>query len=819
MKNILVIAGLLFFHGNLFAQLATIKGTVTSADGKPAEEAVVALKSTKHFTEVPDNGTFTLTRIPYGSYTIIVLALGKQTIEKQIVIDKPSTAIDFVLNESTAKELDAITVMNQQEKSLGITRLRSVRNFTVYEGKKNEVVLLNNIAANTSTNNARQIYGGITGLNIWESDGGGLQLGIGGRGLSPNRTSNFNTRQDGYDISADALGYPESYYTPPTEALERIEVIRGAASLQYGTQFGGTVNFLFKSPEKNTSFLYTGRQTVGSWNFINSFNSFSGTSKNKKLGYYAFYQRKQGDGWRPNSDYKVNTAFVHLEYNIHPRTTAAIEYTHMDYLAKQPGGLTRVQFDEDPRQSFRTRNWFKINWNLFALNITHKFSPSTQLNARAFGLIAKRQSLGLLEPANITDLNKTRDLIDGQFKNWGTEVRLLHRYKMGSHNNILLAGIRTYVGHTTSKQDEKNDSLSGPDFTFKYSNALEGKGSDYKYPNRNFSVFAEHIFNITDKLSITPGSRFENIQTFSEGYYRELIRDYRGEIVSDITNHENLDRKRNFIITGIGVSYKLNPSIEWYGNFSQNYRAINFSDLRIQNSNFKIDSAIADEKGYSADLGIRGNKGNILSYEITAFYLYYNNRIGQVLMKDQPPLFKDYRYRTNVSASRNIGIESFAALNIARLLHGFSPKTDWTVFVNATVLSARYIKSKDKTINDKEVEMVPPVILRSGTTFKQEKWKAGFQLNYTARHFSDATNAVETASAIEGEIPAYMVADLSASYQLQKWLTAEFSCNNLFNEMYFTRRAESYPGPGIIPSDGRSFFVTLQFNLPVKNTK
>jgi Fe(3+) dicitrate transport protein len=75
-------------------------------------------------------------------------------------------------------------------------------------------------------------------------------LHYGGRGLDPNRTSNFNTRQNGYDISADVLGYPESYYATP-EALEEIQVIRGAASLQYGTQFGGLVNFKIKSPTKN----------------------------------------------------------------------------------------------------------------------------------------------------------------------------------------------------------------------------------------------------------------------------------------------------------------------------------------------------------------------------------------------------------------------------------------------------------------------------------------------------------------------------------------------------------------------------------------
>jgi Fe(3+) dicitrate transport protein len=798
------------FNTSVFSQTATITGRVIAADSGLLEDVILVIKSTKNYAEADAAGFYKIKNVSYGTYTIVVLAIGKQTVEKQIVIDNPTAQLDFVLHNKSVKELEAVTVMQQQEKALGIVRLRSVQNFTVYEGKKNEVVLLKNIAANTATNNARQIYGTVTGLNIWESDGGGLQLGIGGRGLSPNRTSNFNTRQNGYDISADALGYPESYYTPATEAIDRIEVIRGAASLQYGTQFGGIVNFQFKKGRKDAPFEYVGRQTFGSWNFINSFNSVGGSLNNKKLHYYTFYQRKQGNGWRPNSHYQVNNAYAQLNYQLSANTNMGVEYTHMDYLAKQAGGLTDALFNSDARQSVRNRNWFKVNWNLFALTATHKFSPTTQINIRNFGLLAQRQSLGNLERINVVDFNQKRTLIDGQFKNVGSELRLLHKYKAGNQSNILLTGVRVYIGNTTAIQGD-GDSLSGANFTFLNPNNVEG--SDYTFPNYNYSAFAEHIFIISPNLSITPGVRFENIQTYSSGYYRQRVFDFAGNIIVDRRIEEQLNRKRSFVIAGIGLSYKAKPTLEWYANISQNYRAINFTDLRIQNPNFVIDSNLRDEKGFTADFGVRGNITNVFNYEVTAFYLYYNNRIGQLLKADQPPLFLDYRLRTNVAASRNIGVESFASVNLARLIKYFSAKTDWTVFVNASVLNARYIKSKEASIQNKEVEMVPPHIIRSGTTFKRDKWKAGFQINYVARHFSDATNATRTSTAVEGLIPAYKVADVSASYQVKKWLGFEFSCNNLFNEKYFTRRAEAYPGPGIIPSDGRSFFVTVQIGL------
>ena len=211
-----------------------------------------------------------------------------------------------------AKKLHEVVISAEKDNNFGITRLKQVEGTSIYAGKKSEVIVIGDVNGNTATNNSREIYSKVSGLNIWESDGAGIQLGIGGRGLNPNRVTNFNTRQNGYDISADALGYPESYYAPPTEALERIEIVRGAASLQYGTQFGGFVNFKFKQGPENKSIEATARQTIGSFGFYNAFTSLGGTVK--KLNYYTFYQYKKGDSWRPNSHFDVHTAFAGLNY-------------------------------------------------------------------------------------------------------------------------------------------------------------------------------------------------------------------------------------------------------------------------------------------------------------------------------------------------------------------------------------------------------------------------------------------------------------------------------------------------------------------------
>lgn len=792
------------------AQTATLSGTITDSLSQPVKNAIVLLKSTRYMTRTNTAGAYTFLKIPYGNYIIVVQAEGKKTMEKSVTISQPEVTINFSLEESILT-LNEVSINAARENNLGLDRLRSVENFGIYEGKKTEVIVVGDLTANTATNNTRQLYSKITGLNIWESDQAGLQLGIGGRGLNPNRTANFNTRQNGYDISADALGYPESYYTPPAEALEQIEIVRGAASLQYGTQFGGLLNFKFKRGPTEKKLEFTSRQSAGSWGFFGSFISLGGTVAQGKLNYYTYYQFKRGDGYRPNSAFDYHNAYASVHWKPVEKLLVIIDITKMTYQAQQAGGLTDKLFAVNPLLSLRARNWFAVDWNLAAVNLIYSFNAHTQLNIRNFGLLAQRQSLGNLERINVTDFGNNRTLINGDFKNMGSELRLLHRYTLSNKQQALLIGTRVYHGTTTAQQGDGTNG-SGPDFYYLNPDNLEN--SDYTFPNRNYAVFAENIFDVTDKLSITPGLRFENIQTFADGYYKQRVLDAAGNVVVENTITENNSRNRSFVIGGVGVSYKASHQMEFYSNFSQNYRAINFTDLRVVNPNFIVDPDIQDEEGFTADAGIRGKLRDILNYEVTGFYISYKGKIGQILRADQPPLFIDYRFRGNISDARNIGIEGFGELLLSTLLK-WKPETNWSVFANTSVIDARYINSDDTSIRNKKVEMVPPFLVRTGTTLRYKNFSATLQYAYTARHFSDATNTLRTSTAVEGEIPAYQIEDISLSYKL-KHFTFEGSVNNVLNEQYFTRRAEAYPGPGIIPADGRGFYVTMQYRVGVR---
>lgn len=783
-----------------------ITGIVKGRDSLAVKNAGVYLNDDKSETLTNNKGIFTFRNMPNGTYTIVVKA-GAELNSTTVQVNNKDISLNLVLYPQTVNQLNEV-VIEDRSTSLGFSHLRAVENLGIYEGKKSEVIFPDQLVANLATNNARQVYSRIAGLNIWENDGAGLQLSIGGRGLDPNRTSNFNVRQNGYDISADALGYPESYYTTPNEALEQIQIVRGAASLQYGTQFGGLLNFILKKPVKDKPFELTVRQSVGSYNFYNSFTSASGTVG--KVSYYTFFQYKKGDGFRGNSDFNAYTGYGNLNYQFNKNTKIGFDFTHMNYLAHQPGGLSDEMFDKDPAQSNRERNWFKVNWNLFAMNFDHKFSTSSEFNLRVFGLSANRYTVGF-RPNRVATIDygtEARDLIKGDFDNWGAEARYLKRYTLFDKKSVLLVGMRYYKGRNHSIQGMGS---TGKDADFNLVDPGNFTMNDYTFPNRNVAIFAENIFRLSDQFSIIPGMRYEYIHTRSDGYYANIAYDLAGNIISNVRYPETRTDGRNFPLFGLGLSYKPKQNVNIYANLSQNYRSITFSDMRISNPSAYIDANLKDEKGYSFDLGIRTENTGLYSYDVSAFLLNYNNRIGERTFSPGGGLTG--RIRENIGQAVIMGIESYAEADLWRLLT--TPESDWTgvVFANAAFIKSEYRRSSVPGIQGNQVEFVPDLNLKAGLRLGYKSLKASFQYTHLSDQYADASNAIDGGfSGVVGLIPSYTVMDFGLSYQYKRY-RLEGTVNNLANTYYFTRRATGYPGPGILPSDNRTFYLTLQVKI------
>ena len=168
--------------------------------------------------------------------------------------------------------------------------------------------------------------------------------------------------------------------------------------------------------------------------------------------------------------------------------------------------------------------------------------------------------------------------------------------------------------------------------------------------------------------------------------------------------------------------------------------------------------------------------------------------------------------RTNVSDSRTYGVESFVEIDFYKWIWKGKKDQKISWYNNLSWMNAKYTGTKEKAYEGKLVELVPAIMWKTGLRYKYKGFAASYQYSYTAQQFTDATNTEFTANAVNGLIPAYSIMDLSSSYTYKRF-TLEGSVNNILDARYFTRRAEGYPGPGIIPSDARSFYLTLQVKL------
>jgi len=721
-----------------------------------------------------------------------------------IVLTKTMVAQQKNTDSSTIrKNLPEITVVGKGSKS-DYHQLPEIVGTSIYAGKKNALIVVDNVQGNVVTNTMRQVMAKVAGIHIWESDPSGIQIGIAARGLSPNRSWEFNIRQNGYDIAADPFGYPEAYYNPQLQAVQRIEVVRGQGALQYGPQFGGMVNYILRNgSEFKKKVEFESQQTIGSNALFNSYNAIGG--KTNKLHYYAFFDHRNGDGYRENSKYFTNSGYATTTYFISPKLSLTAEVMHSHIRSQQPGGLTDDQLKENSKQSLRSRNWFDIKWTTPAFILNYSINETTRWNTKLFATVGDRNSVGFLQSITTKDSVNTltgqfnnRALQIDNYRNYGFESRVITDYDLGNLKNTLSLGIRLYKGSTHRRANGKGTTGNGYDMT------EAGKYvSDINFNSQNAAAFFENIFRVNKKLLLIPGIRYEWLLGAANG--RNGYTASGGEIVL-----QNIKRSRSFLLAAIGAEYHITKGTEVYASFSQAFRPIQFANLQAPPTTDVVDENLKDSKGYNIDLGYRGKVSSYLQFDVSFFYLQYNNRIGAVTTTGSP----SNRLITNVGNSTSKGIESFVEWNIVKMFKQ-NAAHDVSLFITYAFNNATYSSNfKDANTKGKKLENAPSHIFRSGISLGKKNILLTTQINYVGQTFSDGNNTViPSAISNTGLIPAYIVADVTVTYKVKSNVTVKAGVNNIANTNYFTRRAGGYPGPGALPADGRTGFFSVGFKF------
>ncbi|MGQ7853011.1 TonB-dependent siderophore receptor [Pedobacter sp. WC2501] len=361
-------------------QFSTIRGTVTTSNGKPAPYISIGLKGRGQGTISDDNGLYTIHRVKAGTYIIKASAVGIDASEKSVTIAAGETkVIDFVLKEND-QALEEITIagINQKYKvSLPSATLRL--NEPLLEAPQNIQIVSNQILKDQqiismSDGLIRNVSGAVR-LEHW----GDMYTNILMRG------SQIQAMRNGFNVVS-------SYWGPLTEDMsfvDHIEFVKGPAGFMLGNgDPSGMYNVVTKKPtglnQGEVSF------TAGSFDLYRT--TIDLDHKLTADGKFLFRLNAAAQNKASFRPYEKNDRYSFapvLSYQITPSTKLTAEYTLQNAKMTEVGSyyiFNTAGYASLPREFTLTQPGVqptRINDHSITLNLTQQLGQNWKLTAQA----------------------------------------------------------------------------------------------------------------------------------------------------------------------------------------------------------------------------------------------------------------------------------------------------------------------------------------------------------------------------------------------------------------------------------------------------
>ncbi|MBI2495465.1 MAG: TonB-dependent receptor plug domain-containing protein [Candidatus Omnitrophica bacterium] len=665
-------------------------------------------------------------------------------------------------------------VVTAKEESATQAFLPDVTDTRIHAGKKTTVIDLK-AQPTIVNNNYRQVLAKTPGLLLSEETTPLFSVGY--RGLEPHRAQFTQVLKDGVPIHADMFGYPEAYYVPPLQSIDHIEFLHGGASLMYGPQPGGALNFITKPPATGTPFSAYTENSFGTDELFSHYTSFSG--HRDPIGYLGYVHEREGNGFREtNSDFEVLGGGLKMTFGQTTDSRWTLGYDEYHEEHGEPGGLTKAVADREGRdQTTRFHDRFRLERYYGTLLYEQDLGEASQFDFRTFGghyrRYSKRQRGGGFGTLPSGANAGTNSIEEQDFYTFGFEPRIRHTYDaFGQDGQTLTAGVLAYFSDSP-REDQRGAS---PDAD---SGSLRNK-SDRKM--QYLSLFAEHLFR-AGPLSVTPGVRLEHI-------WQQVKEDVNSDKAGAGTPLADADEFDFVPLFGVGARYDVTPGIALYSNLSRSYRPKVFTQAVPTGASNVINTDLEEGKSWLFDVGARGRPWNALSWDVSYFLMKFYDQIGT-----------SGNTIENVGDALHQGVEFAAEADLVRLYDAMQGTTSHervgsiSPFFNLMLLDARFTEGPQ---DGKTPQHAPQYTMRVGAQYRlKDRVKLNLSSVFVDDHFADDSNLASRT------VPSYKVWDLTGEVALWKDYLAFFGgINNLFDERYYARiRSE-----GIDPAQERNIY-------------
>lgn len=621
----------------------------------------------------------------------------------------------------------------------------------------------------------------IPGVNVRDEEGLGLRPNIGIRGLNPTRSTKVLLLEDGLPLAYAPYGDNASYYHPPIDRFDRIEVLKGSATNLYGPQtVGGVINYMTPVPPEALSGLIS--LAGGSRDYFNGHARIGGN------GLLLDAIHKRGEGARDNTESELQDYNLKGVFELVPgqrliaRANHYIEDSQVSY-----SGLTDAEyanfgarynpfrndsFDARRSGSSLTHEWTfaeraqlatSLYYAEFARDWWRQSSTTTDSQCGAQFATDRRNGVAVDPDSCNSRQGRLRE-----YYSYGIEPRL--RLGWGSDHE-LVAGLRAHA------ESQKRLQINGTSPTATSGTTAE----DNRRLTDAYSAFVQNRFSF-GAAAVTPGLRVEHV-----AYERQnRLTGARGD--TDLTE----------LIPSLGATYDFGEAYTLYAGVHRGFAPPRTEDI-LTNTGTAVDLDAEDSRNY--ELGLRGRPRPGIGFDVTGFVNDFGRQIavGSIAAGGVPLATGKAVYR---------GTELLARIDLGHVLewtHNPFVELAYTWVADAEADSA-FARVDDGTpvagsAPGRRMPYAPEHLLTASVGYTHPLGlDARLEAQYIGEQYADFANSRDPdGSGQTGRIAGATVWNAATTYTLpgRGW-SVFVTAKNLFDKTYIVDRTR-----GILPGQAR----------------
>ncbi len=355
----------LIFCSSIHLNGQSIYGKISDAlTGEPLKDAAIIMLSTGEGTVSDEVGNYSL-GTAIGKLIVEVRFIGYVPQRREIFIEQGKKELhDFKLVPEIYQQEQIVVTANK----VGMNRNIVPMNVTVI----NQLQIENSSESNILPVISSQVPGlfvterGVTGFGLAGGSAGKISIrGVGGS----DATFPVLLLIDGQPQFMGMMGHaiPDSYVSSD---IEKVEVVKGPASILYGTSaMGGAINLITRR-QKEEGFSARGRIMYGTFN-TQKYSASAGY-KHNRFNILASANHDQTDGDRPNSDFNINNGYIKIGYEINPHIMVDANASFSKFKAYDPGSI----YHPNPSVFDNKSQWVDIERSNVYFTLSNQFNIS-----------------------------------------------------------------------------------------------------------------------------------------------------------------------------------------------------------------------------------------------------------------------------------------------------------------------------------------------------------------------------------------------------------------------------------------------------------